>query len=264
MYNSVSFEWILPEDLVITTGFVFKDAPALQRQTIKELSESNCSALAVKPRKYFGSMPEALVEAADEFGLPLLEIPITMTLSDVSHQVNRVLVEEQESLIQKTLHIHEKLTEISLSGGSIQEITQEVAGVIENPVLVVSDEWDLLTFQEHEDNPYPLKQYIQLERDQTLFTERFKKDIPNDARSFKKSIKRKINVGKEEIICRVIPIKAIEEILGYIVVWETVSKMTKLDYVVIEKASMNMAFDLLKQKEVNEVKNKIRFNFFDD
>lgn len=257
MDNPESSEWIMPGDLVITTGFIFKDNQEFQRQIVKELSESNCSALALKPRKYFGTTPQSLIEAADEFHLPLLEIPLTYSLSLLAHDINQELLKEQDSMIQKTLYIQEKLTEITLAGGGIKEITKEIASTVRNPIIVVSTDWQLLALSEHNQNAYPLIDTIQMSEKHSLFPESFKKNIPEDARNFKKSIKRKIVVDDKEIICRIVPIKAVEEILGYIVVWETVSKMSKLDYIVIEKAAMNMALELMKQQEVNEVKNKI-------
>lgn len=264
MDNPESTEWIMPGDLVITTGFFFKGSQLLQKNIIKELAESNCSALALKPRKYFGSMPETLIEAANDYNLPLLEISIDSSLSQVSNKVSRILIEQQESIVRKTLYIHEQLTEINLSGGGVSEITKEIVSVIENPLIVVSSDWRLIALQDHEQNPYILKDSIPLEKNQSLFQEQFKEGIPNDARDFKKSIKRKLSTGRKEIICRIVPIKAVEEIIGYIIVWETVSKMTKLDYIAIEKAAVNIAIELMKTKEVNEVKNKIKYNFFDD
>ena len=46
--NPDSYDWLSSGDLLLTTGYFFREDEALQRQLIRELSELNCVGLAIK------------------------------------------------------------------------------------------------------------------------------------------------------------------------------------------------------------------------
>lgn len=265
MDNPESFDWTVPGDLVLTTGFVFKDDPVFQRKIIQELAEHHCSGLAIKTRKYFGSMPPEIIKAGNEFNLPIIEIPKDLSLSQVSFTLYSIISNHStKDLNKKSLSMHEKLMDITLAGGGLQEIVKEVSTLVKNPMLVLSNDWKLLAINEDKKNPFPINEVLHLEKDKPMFDESFKSDIPKDVSSFKKSIKRKIVYGDQVIFCRVMPIRAVEEILGYIVIWETMSSMTREDYSALEISATTMALMLIKQQELQETKEKIRNNFLED
>lgn len=264
MDNPDSFDWLMPGDLVITTGYVFKDDKEYQNKVIKELSENNCAALAIKTRKYFSDMPKEMIDISSQLNLPILEIPPHYSLAQFSNLVNKEILKAQDSLLQKSLEIHEKLTAIPLRGGGLNEIGKEVVKLINNPLIILDLKWHLLTYIEHMDNPFPLRDYLELNIKQRIFPKEFIEGIPNDVVNFKKSIKRKYKTKDIEIVCRIMPITANGEIYGYMVVWETVSKLKKIDYIALEKASIMAALDRIKIKEIEEVKHQNRRDFFDD
>ncbi len=74
--NPDSYDWLSSGDLLLTTGYFFREDEALQRQLIRELSELNCVGLAIKTRRYFDEIPEIMLEGADRLGFPLIEIPV--------------------------------------------------------------------------------------------------------------------------------------------------------------------------------------------
>ncbi|HSP46786.1 MAG TPA: helix-turn-helix domain-containing protein, partial [Clostridiaceae bacterium] len=80
----------------------------------------------------------------------------------------------------------------------------------------------------------------------------------------KKSIKAKYQFGEHEVICRVMPVMAIKKISGYIVVFETVKKLTQIDYIALEHGATVIALERIKAREVEEAQHRIRSDFFDD
>lgn len=264
MDNPDSFDWLMPGDLVITTGYVFKDDIEYQKKVIKELYENNCAGLAIKTRKYFKNLPVEMIAASNLLNFPIIEIPPNYSLAQFSNLVNKEIFMAQDSLLQKSLDIHEKLTDVTLKGGGLSEIAKKVVGLINNPLIILDSKWNLLTYVDHDENPFPLNDYLYLDKKQRIFPLDFIKDVPNDVAKFKKSIKRKYQAREKVIVCRIMPIAANDEIYGYMVVWETVNKMTKIDYIALEKASMMAALDRIKVREIEEAKHQIRRDFFDD
>lgn len=264
MDNPDTFDWLLPGDFVLTTGYVFKDDVEFQKKVIRELAEINCAGLGVKTRNYFGTMPEEMVKEAEKIGFPLIELPEFYSLAQCSNAISKEINKAQDTLIEKTLFIHENLTDITLSGGSIDEITGKVAQTIGNPIIVVDNSWGLLSYSDLEDNPHPLKEILNLKKRKKVFPLDFYDKVPQDAALFKKSIKRSYKTNEDTIVCRIMPIKALSEIFGYIIVWETMVKLQKIDYIVLERAAIVAALDRIKAKEVEEARHQIRRDFFDD
>lgn len=68
--NPDSYDWLSPGDFLLTTGYVFKDDTALQRQFIRELSEINCAGLGVKVQHYWNEIPKRMIEEAEKEDFP--------------------------------------------------------------------------------------------------------------------------------------------------------------------------------------------------
>lgn len=264
MDNPQSFEWLMPGDLVLTTGFVFKDDSQFQRKVIKELAEANCAALALKPRKYFGEVPREMIETAEIYGLPIVEIPAGLSLAQFSNIVNKEIFRIQDSLVQKTLYIHEKLTDISLAGGGIEEILKELAFVIKNPVLLLDQKGRILGHQDWRHSLAPFYGELLSLEDGQRVSPVYLAELPKGTAGFKKSLKKVLNVGGKDVVCRVLPIKALQELLGYAFVFETVSKLERIDYIAIEKAATIIALDILKKKEIQAASLRMQNDFFQD
>lgn len=50
--NPDAFDWLTPNELLLTTGYIFQDDEELQNKIIQELSKVNCAGLVIKMRRY--------------------------------------------------------------------------------------------------------------------------------------------------------------------------------------------------------------------
>ncbi|QKI82348.1 PucR family transcriptional regulator [Kroppenstedtia eburnea] len=87
--------WLKPGELLITTGYVFKDDTNLQIRLIQELADRNCAGLAIKIKRFLPSIPEPMHREADRLNLPLFEIPYDMSLSDVLYTLTREILDRR-------------------------------------------------------------------------------------------------------------------------------------------------------------------------
>jgi purine catabolism regulator len=122
----------------------------------------------------------------------------------------------------------------------------------------------LLHYTEHADNNILLKESLDLTTDKPIFNKEFIDSIPSNLSDMKKSIKRSYYLKGKIIICIVLPIAVSQDIYGYIVIWQTVRDLTEFDYIILQQASTIIALERIKEKEINEVKLKIRQDFYDD
>ncbi|MGG1658462.1 PucR family transcriptional regulator [Brevibacillus sp. NRS-1366] len=264
MENPDAFDWLSSNELLLSTGYIFKDNEELQNKIIKELAEINCSGLCIKMQRYFDQIPQNMIDLANKYGLPLLALPFEYTLSKVIAIINEKASGRYDLLNRKTLDMHNTLFRIALEGGGIARISSELAETINNPILILDRDWNLLHYTEVSQNHVPLKSCLTLTQNRHVFTREFTESIPKNISQIKKSIKRIYQMKDQEIKCRILPVAVANHIYGYIVVWQTVRELTEFDYIVLEQASTIVALDRIKTREIEEVKLKIRQDFFDD
>ncbi|MFK9090362.1 PucR family transcriptional regulator [Bacillus salipaludis] len=262
--NPDAFDWLSPNELLLSTGYIFKDNEELQNRIIKELSEINCAGLVIKMKRYFDKLPQNMIDQANKYGLPLIELPFEYTLSRVISIINEKASGRYDLLNRKTLDMHNLFFRITLEGGGIERISSLLSETINNPIIFVDKDWKLLHFTEHMANKVPLAYCFELMKSRPVFKQEFTDSIPDNISEMKKSIKRIYYLEAMEIKCRILPVAVANYLYGYIVVWQTVKELTEFDYIILEQASTIMALEMIKAKEIEEVKLKIRQDFFDD
>lgn len=262
--NPDAFDWLSPNELLLSTGYIFKGNEELQNRIIKELSEINCAGLIIKMKRYFDEIPQNMIDQANKYGLPLLELPFEYTLSRVISIINEKASGRYDLLNRKTLDMHNLFFRITLEGGGIERISSMLSSTINNPIVIVDDEWNLLHYTEHTENKVPLEYSLDLLKNRPVFHKEFIESIPQNISAIKKSVKRIYKLDDYEIKCRILPVAVSQDTFGYIIVWQTVRELTEFDYIILEQASTVMALERIKAKEIENVKLKIRQDFFDD
>jgi PucR family transcriptional regulator, purine catabolism regulatory protein len=262
--NPESFEWFTAGDFLLTTGYIFKDDIELQKKLIKELAGLNCSGLGIKIKRYWQEIPKTIIDYAYQYDFPVFEIPFKYSLAHVSNVINDEIFNRESSELKKYKNIYDTFNKISLSGGDLSEITALAADIVGNPIIVVDSRFDLLSYCDCDRNPYPLEQFLSLKMNQRPFDARFNDTIPTDVKLFAVSIKRQVKFDQTEITCRIKPIAYSNTIYGYIIVWETMKKLERLDYIALETAAKTAALERIKLKQIEEARNRQREDFFDD
>jgi PucR family transcriptional regulator, purine catabolism regulatory protein len=82
-------------DLLLTTGYIFKDNADDQIQLINDLSAQDCSGLAIKVKRFLLEIPEVMLQEADRLDLPLIELPYDTVLSDILITLTREIIDKE-------------------------------------------------------------------------------------------------------------------------------------------------------------------------
>lgn len=262
--NPDAFDWLSPNELLLSTGYIFKNNATLQNKIIKELAELNCAGLVIKMKRYFDKIPQNMIDEANKYGLPLLELPFEYTLSNVISIINEKVSGRYDLLNRKTLDMHNLFFKITLEGGGIAKICSMLSESISNPVIIVDKDWRLIHHTEHQQNKSPLEYYLDFTNNKPVFNEEFIDSVPRNLSEMKKSIKRSFYSEGAEIKCKVIPIAASNDIYGYIVIWQSVRDLTEFDYINVQQASTILALELIKAREIKELELRIKQDSFDD
>ncbi|MEY8339272.1 PucR family transcriptional regulator ligand-binding domain-containing protein [Lachnospiraceae bacterium 62-35] len=258
------FDWMLPGDFILTSGYIFRDDSAMRRELIVRLSESACAGLGIKEDKYWDEIPKDMLEEADKRRLPVLAIPRHCTLSEIQKVIFRETAGREDSLLQKYFKIHRRLIASSLSEQPLDMLAAHGAELVNNPLIIVDENWKLLSYAEHQESEIPLSGYMSLVKGQKVFTRKFLETIPKDIDDFKKSIKRVCETARGPVVCSIMPVRADKDAYGYLVVWETVRKLRSIEYMGLEQAAIIIALERVKAMRIEESRHRMHRDFFSD
>lgn len=130
-------DWVRPGEFLVTSGFPFRENPERMADIIPQLAERGVAALGIKTRRYIEDIPPSVLEMANQYGIPIIELPLPTSFSDVVREVmERVLVQEarQLSLLQFR---YQKLSKKLLHGGGIDDFLVELDETLLNPIVLM-------------------------------------------------------------------------------------------------------------------------------
>lgn len=137
--------WVQPDELLLTTAYPLRDDRAALGTLVPELAAKGLAGIAVKPDRYLGTIPPAMLTAADACGFPLIELPPQSSFNDIISAVLSVILNEQSLRLQRAAEIHDRFTRIVLGGGGLREIAMTLAELVERQVLIVDQHGEVLT-----------------------------------------------------------------------------------------------------------------------
>ncbi|TCP21657.1 PucR-like helix-turn-helix protein [Scopulibacillus darangshiensis] len=99
--DSPDTSWLKAGELLLTTGFVFKDDIDAQVRVIQDLHDQQCAGLGIKEKRFLPEIPKLMIKEADRLDFPLFTIPYDMTLSDMILALTQEIINEQRHLTKQ-------------------------------------------------------------------------------------------------------------------------------------------------------------------
>jgi purine catabolism regulator len=133
-------DWLMEGELLLTTGYSFREYPELLTVLIPKMAESGSAGLAIKTKRFLQEIPEELIKSADKHNIPLLDVPYDLSFSEIIAPILGVIFSKQNKILQKLDQAHKKLMDIVLNGSSLEDLCNETAKLISNPVAIIDRE----------------------------------------------------------------------------------------------------------------------------
>lgn len=134
-------KWIKANEIVLTTGYIFKDSPERQRKIVQDLAGTGCAALGIKIKRFFKSIPPVMIEEAERAGLPLIEIPFFYSFSDISKTVfNRLYLEETMD-VQREQRFIADLSDLFFGQGTVFEMLYRLSDYLGTSVVLLDNDF---------------------------------------------------------------------------------------------------------------------------
>jgi len=68
-------DWLEGEEFLVTAGYAFINNEEYKKRMLIDAHKKNVSAIAIKEKRYFGEISRELIDQADKFEVPLIQLP---------------------------------------------------------------------------------------------------------------------------------------------------------------------------------------------
>lgn len=175
-------------------------------------------------------------------------------------------IQHQNRQLIRAFDIHKELTDLVLDGEGLTGITRTLSRIIEGEVFLVNPQrnafMSTLQYENARQESIPTRLLGFLE----IINQHFGKS-DDDATQIeqKRSIRIDLPMSEERLTCLFTPVIAGKEVLGYLgVVKKEFSAEVEQDLIMtIERATTIYALEILKQKAVSDLEQKLRGDFLD-
>ena len=253
-------DWLNGGELVVTTAYYIKEDPLAQKKWVQGLVDHGAVALAIKPARFIGNIPEVIKQIGDELSFPIIELPPKITWPVIIEGVMNLILDRASALVKRSEEIHRRLTKLVLDSKGMDKIARTVSDIVNNPVIIEDRWFNLLTVSDTDEN------------DRNILNHRLSPDYIKQLKVLQKENKIKMNhkssyaeiplfIDGKEYKQYIFPIIAGQELYGYFSVIEKNGIVTDKDYIAMEHGSTVIALELLKKKASFEAEGRLKADF---
>ena len=242
-------KWLKGGELLLTTGYSFVGDEEQQVAQIKRLIDHNISGLGFGTGFSFDKVPPALVKVAEEYGFPLFEVPYHVPFLAITEAVASKIVNEQYSLLQRSLAVHEKLTKIVLEEKGLEAILSTLSALVGCSAVLFDFHGVVLCEAAY-------RRHLGAELVADLW--RLIGDRRADRQNFALSMD---GVGSG---VQVYPVVASHRIGAFLAVVKDSGDFSEYDRIILHNVVTVTALELVKKKAVAETEKRLAGDFFDE
>jgi len=242
-------KWLKGGELLLTTGYSFVGGEQEQVAQIKRLIDHNISGLGFGTGFSFDKVPPAIVAVAEEYGFPLFEVPYHVPFLAITEAVASKIVNEQYSLLQRSLAVHEKLTKIVLEEKGLEAILSTLSALVGCSAVLFDFHGVVLCEAAY-------RRHLGAELIADLW--RMIGDRRADRQNFALSME---GVGSG---VQVYPVVASHRIGAFLAVVKDSGDFSEYDRIILHSVVTVTALELVKKKAVAETEKRLAGDFFDE
>lgn len=254
MENPDAFDWLTPGEMLLTTGFIFKDDDAMQKRLIRDLAKMNCAALGFKLQRYFDEVPEAMIKLANKVNLPILSIPYDYNFTQIISIINQNHKFDPNMVSSFEVSTHNKMYHILEAGNGSKHVIQALAESIQNPILLLDQNFKIINYSDLPTNPWRLSGVLkdnQAEHIEQSIQAFLDDQINSQLRFYQDPVNLDLRIGIQTIPLRIFPIKKNNIILSYLVIWNTMHELGPLDIIQLKVAARYLLLQLQLEHSLN-------------
>lgn len=125
--------WVRKDEIVVTTGYAIRSNDEAQVRLVEILSAGGASGLVVKPERFLGSLPKAMLEVADRASFPVITVPAEIPYIEITHPLLQAIFNRQAQHVQE---ISSRLMRVMAERGDLSVIAASLHEIGNTPVII--------------------------------------------------------------------------------------------------------------------------------
>lgn len=122
--------WVRPGYLLLSTGYNWPREDSEARQLVLALKERELAGVVLAVPHFLEHFPESSVRAANEAGLPLLELPWDIPFSAITEEIHANIIRHQNEIIERSEEIHRALTNAAVMANSLDDLAKALGKLL--------------------------------------------------------------------------------------------------------------------------------------
>lgn len=242
--------WVKKDELLVTTTYPIKDDPDAQASLIADLAARALAALAIKPVWYRDEVPEVMIRQAEALAFPLIQLPREASFDDIINPVLAEILNRQAAILRRKDDVHRRLTDIVLDGGSLGEIAETLANLLDAAVSIHSARLRLLALFAPSDDAAV-------------------RALAGNAAALNAWLGGRtgmvpLDLDGRRLDAMVHPVTVARETYAYLILWPASRALSLSDRSAVEQAATVVALEITKLRAVAEVEQRFRSRFIED
>lgn len=244
--------WVKPGHLLVTTGFAIRDNQEAQQNLVPSLARLGLAGICIKTRRYLETIPPPMLQLADAYEFPLVELPPEIGFADLIYEVLSAILHEQSAFLLQLLDVHSALMKIMIEGGGLQKIALTLASLVNNSVYIS----DIL----NDRHACSCVNWPEKEIDVLLAAAKAKA-APGDGLYQRINNRLELAINDRSIGCFYMPLTVASECYGSIYIWETMRPLNSSDISTIERLAVVTALEIARERSLREVERRYSNEF---
>lgn len=240
--------WVKEGDLLISAGFGLKDNVVELYDIIKVLNEKNAAGLAIKKGRFIKDIPKPVIELAEEFNFPLLELPFEMSYRDLTWPIMEKIINEENYNLKTSEQLRKALWQTHNDKYSLDDILNLMMSYINKTVILFDNNLEVSLFKSRD---FSQEKLISVEDIIKQLEDKFNK---NDVFSSPISFKLKGHNHATFVL------KTPDEVLGYLCIVSR-SEIYELDKILVTQCIPFLIIAILAHQKQQESSLKLRKDF---
>lgn len=129
------YQWLRGGEILITTGYLFKDNLDFLSFLVQKIYEAGAAALFIKIGRFIKELPRDVKLLAEQLNFPIVFMPIQCAFTDVINPVLSKIIWEQAEVIEYSNQIHKRFIDLTIQGKGIREVVITVSELLKKEAV---------------------------------------------------------------------------------------------------------------------------------
>lgn len=256
--------WLKGGELVLTTGYVLRDAVEPWVEFIKALHEAHAAGVVVLASPYVRMIPDQAIAYAEQHQFPLMVLASPGPIVDVVKPIHEAIEASRAGSVREGLNLQKRLMQMVLDGTGLEAVAKFLARHLGHTVVIEDKQFNLLAIAQAGSGAEPYVDELVANKGTPVAT--MKKWEEDGTLKALRKYKQAMTIPGDrpgDPTRTAYPIVAGGEVYGFFSLLKG-EPINDHERTIIETGATAIAVELLKQKGATESEQKMKRDFFRD